>query len=91
MAENIGKEVSWIELRAGHTYYTRMTGFNPGPYSDYIKIVVGSIYALPHGEAMIYADQGRGFAVGGIFEGELGPKNRFWGMPHLPSKAATAA
>jgi len=91
MAENIGEEVAWTELRVGHTYYTRMTGFNPGPYSHYTKIIVASIDRLRAAEAMIYADEGRGFGVGGIFEGEIGPKNRFWGMPRLPIMAATAA
>ena len=41
--------------------------------------MITRIQNLGNDEAMIFADHGRGFAVGGIFELlPLGPRNRFW-------------
>lgn len=84
-------EIEWRDLKVGQTYYTRTTGFNP--FGHIIKkVVIESIRLLNASEAMIYVDQGRGFGVGGIFEGELGPRNRFWLIdPNSDYSAAVAA
>ena len=84
-------QVKWRDLKVGQTYYTRTTGFNP--FGHIIqKIVIESILLLKNpSEAMIFADKG-GYAVGGIFEGELGPRNRFWLIdPNTGNAAAVAA
>lgn len=84
-------QVEWRDLKVGQTYYTRNTGFNP--FGHIIKkVVIESIRLLSASEAMIYVDQGRGFGVGGMFEGELGPRNRFWLIdPNTGNAAAVAA
>jgi len=89
-AHTMQNEIEWRDLKVGQTYYTKTTGFNP--FGHIIKkIVIESIRLCNASEAMIYADQG-GYAVGGIFEGELGPRNRFWLIdPNLVDAAAFAA
>lgn len=84
-------EIEWRDLNVGQTYYTKTTGCNP--FGHIIKkVVIESIRLLNASEAMIYVDQGRGFGVGGIFEGELGPRNRFWLIdPNTGDAAAVAA
>ena len=92
---DIGSAVAWKNLKVGGRYYQRITGFNPlNPNSEFNVIVVKYIQVLnaDESEAMIYADLGRGYGVGGIFEGDIGPQNRFWTIMDLnASLAATAA
>ena len=90
-AHTMQNEIEWADLKVGQTYYTKTTGFNP--FGHIIKkVVIESIRLLSASEAMIYADQGRGFGVGGMFEGELGPRSRFWLIdPNLVDAAAVAA
>ena len=72
-----GSPIQWNNLIAGAEYYVATTGFLGSNTPEKIRII--EIMTLPQGEAMIFADAGRGYAVGGIFEGDkLGPKNRFW-------------
>ena len=75
--------VYWKDLQVGGEYYVETTAHNH-PRQE---ITVTYIQYLNDDEAMIHADQGRGFAVGGIFEGPIGPHNRFWYRTEAPSYA----
>jgi len=70
--------VFWKDLQVNQTYYTKMTGYTLGYDRGYRRIVIERIWNLANGEAMILADENRAFAVGGVFEGVLGPRHRFW-------------
>ena len=89
--------VFWKDLQVNQTYYTKMTGFTFGHASGYEQIKITRIQNLGNDEAMIFADHGHGFAVGGIFEGVIGPRNRFWmeipdeEFEDLSESSATAA
>ena len=89
--------VFWKDLQVNQTYYTKMTGFTFGHASGYEQIVITKIWNLGNDEAMILADEGRGFAVGGMCEGVIGPRNRFWTeipdeeFEDLSGSSATAA
>ena len=93
--------VFWKDLQVNQTYYIKMTGFTFGHANGYERIVITEIWNLDNDTAMILADKGRGFAVGGMFEGDIGPRNRFWTKipdeefedmsEHIATTAATAA
>lgn len=65
--------IDWKDLQVGGEYYVQTTAHNH--LRQEIRITY--IQSLSDDEAMIYADLGRGFAVGGMFEGPIGPHNRF--------------
>ena len=70
--------VHWSELNLGQEYYTRVTGYNPvNPDAPAVKIIITQIWILSPTERMILAGNA-GYAVGGMFEGAIGPQNRFW-------------
>jgi hypothetical protein len=75
------EEVLWRNLVIGKSYYAATTGY----LGDHIRheITVTDIHVMNPEESMIYIHCAtdpviKGFAVGGIFEGVIGPKNRFW-------------
>jgi hypothetical protein len=82
-------QISWQHLTVGTEYYVETTGYLGYNIRELIRIT--KIMELPKNEAMIFADGGRGFGVGGIFEGELGPNNRFWRVQDNTVKTAAAA
>ena len=70
--------IHWTELQVGQEYYTRTIGYNPvNPDAPAVKITINEIWILNPMERMILAG-GAGYAVGGMFEGDIGPQNRFW-------------
>ena len=71
------EQVSWKNLVVGGSYYALTTGYHLGNNKPTL-IVVTDVQLLGNDSAMIYADEGRGYAVGGVYEGPIGPKNRFW-------------
>jgi len=75
------EQINWTRVSTGEEYYVATTGYLGN--NERAMIVVRSIDLFDDGSAMIYSDNGRGYAVGGIFEGPIGPKNRFW--PVSPS------
>ena len=92
--------VSWENLQVNQSYYTKITGNTFGLDNPYIKVTIESIWNLPNNEAMIFtrAVDGtvRGYAVGGKFEGAIGPRNRFWTevptyIPDIHIQSACAA
>ena len=94
--------IPWRQLRIHQTYYTKMFGPTFGVPNEYRKITITDIHIISESEAMImvrYEDRNLGFAVGGIFEGVLGPRHRFWkknpesythSRPSLPRCASAA-
>ena len=73
--------IPWKKLKINETYYTKMFGLTFGVPNEYREITITKIHIISESEAMIYAtygDRNLGLAVGGIFEGFLGPCHRFW-------------
>jgi hypothetical protein len=69
--------INWHDLQVNHKYYVITTGFLGDNTAKYVKII--NILYLPNDEAMILTDyNGYGFAVGGKFEGIIGPRNKFY-------------
>lgn len=91
-------EILWRNLAVGRSYYAASTGY----LCDGIRhrMTVTRIHVITPEESMIYVDIPtaptiKGFAVGGIFEGAIGPKNRFWesgleGSTSIPVECAVA-
>ena len=70
--------VPWNNLRIGKKYFVVTTS-----YSEEKKpVVIHSLTFMNQGEAMIkHTNPMYAYAVGGMFEGPLGPKNVFWTDP----------
>ncbi|NBO09905.1 MAG: hypothetical protein EBV30_11345, partial [Actinobacteria bacterium] len=70
--------VPWNNLRIGKKYFVVTTS-----YSEEKKpVVIHSLTFMNQGEAMIQdTNPMYAYAVGGMFEGPLGPKNVFWTDP----------
>ncbi len=91
-------EVLWRNLVVGRSYYASTTGY----LGDGVRysMTVTHIHVMTPEESMIYVNTVdmpmiKGFAVGGIFEGVIGPKNRFWesgleGSTSIPVECAVA-
>ena len=74
--------IHWKDLEVAKPYYTKMMGATFGCENPYMKVIIIRIQNMSNNEAMIFTqlENGyvRGYAVGGRFEGFIGPKNRFW-------------